>query len=127
MAGDISRVVSTVKAIVNNVEYALVPGSVTYKDGKKERNTKAADNGDVVYADNAEAAKGMIKFQYFATKDNLDSARQIEEDTAVTVKIFDEASDFQRTMRSGVSLNDSDKTLGPDGIGEFNFEGTPLE
>lgn len=126
MAGDLQRIVSAVKADVNGTEYAIVPGSVTYKDGKPERSVMAADNGDVFFSENFETRKGMLKFEWFATVENLDSSRKIEEGTAVTVKIFNEVG-FERVMKSGVSLNDAEKSLGSDGKGEFTFEGSPLE
>ncbi len=126
MAGDLKRVVGSAKAIVDEIEFAVVPGSVVYKDGKKARNVMGADNGDVFFSENYEEAKGMIKFEAFATVENFDNAKQIEERDSVTVKIFNEQG-FERTMKSGVSLNDSEKSIGSDGKLELNFEGTPLE
>lgn len=126
MAGDLKRIISAVKAQVDEFEFAVAPGSVTYKDGKPARTVKAADNNDVFSSENFEEAKGMIKFEFFGTEENLAQCRQIEERDSVTVKIFDEDG-FERVMKSGVSLNDSEKSLGSDGKGEFSFEGSPLE
>ena len=121
----LNRAVSTVQVRVDEFELGIKAGSLTYKEGFATRTVTGLDNGDVIASESREDAKGMIKFEMPPTKDNIKTVRSIEQRAVVTVKFFDD-NGTERVMAQGVSLNDSEKSIGSDGTLELNFEGTPL-
>lgn len=124
--GSLKRAVSTVKVRVDEIELGIISGSLEFGEGFPNRKVEGMDDGTVVVSEDQSTAIGMIKFSLKPTPENLRDARSLERRNAVSVAFFDD-NNVERVMRSGVSKNDSTKSVGSDGKIELCFEGTPLE
>jgi hypothetical protein len=123
--GELNRITSAAKVTVDEFEFIIEPNSLSYKDGNPSRSVKGTTGG-AYYADNYEDAKGMIKFSIPNTQANDKALNQVRRRGQVTVKAEEIGGNWKRVMKAGVSLNDSESSVGSDGMLEETFEGTPL-
>lgn len=118
---------STWIALVDEIEFPIISGSLEFLPGKKKRDVEAMDNGDIVSTEDSTSAVGMIKFETKNTKSALANALIVESRKPVTVTIFTPDGAVNKVMRVGVSLNDSSRTSGTDAKIPLEFKGSPLE
>lgn len=121
----LQRAISTLTVKVNGIEFGIIPKSLEYKDGLPTRDVKGLDNGDVYFTEDREEAVGMIKFEVPTTAENIADVKTIEASKKVTVKFYDDDG-YEKVMSSGVSKNDSTKSIGTDAKITLEFMGTPL-
>lgn len=120
------KALSVVKALVDEIELAVVPSSASYYDGHSKAEVKGTDNGTVVFSENMDEAVGMIKYDIYATTENAKLIDIIRNRKFVSSKILNDDGSFSKTMKVGTLMNDTDDTLGPDGKITLHFKGTPL-
>lgn len=122
----LTRVISTLIVNIDGVEVGIIPGSLTFKEGKPTRNAKGTDNRDVTFTENREEAVGMIKYEMPNTSENLTLATTQEGRSGSTVSFYDDFG-TEKSMTSGVTKNDSERTTGEDGKIPMEWIGTPLD
>lgn len=126
MAGSLKRVISTVTVNVDGIDIGIISGSLEFDEGKPKRSAEGLDNGDILISENRKDAFGMIKFIIPTTKENIQLARTLEGRKSSTISFYDD-NGTEVVMSSGVTKNDSSRTLGEDGKIPMDYIGTPLD
>lgn len=113
---------------INDVQYAYVPNTLKYNDGKgmTSVNVNAAGGGQTVVtqAIDLENAKGMVSFEFRMTKDNDKATRSFFSSIGGnTIRLSNNETGFTKSF-SGMSLTeDPTRELSADGTFELVFEG----
>lgn len=112
---------------VNDVTIAIVPNSLSYKNGsgdKKVFTQSSGGNGvQIVITEDAETKKSMVKFKLYNTAANI----QLTKDWGVlfsnTISISEDQ--ISESFQDMVIVTEPEKNIGADGDLELEFEGAP--
>lgn len=113
---------------INDVQYAYVPNTLKYNDGKGmiQTNVNAAGGGATVvtHARDLENAKGMVSFELRMTKDNDKATRSFFKNVGGnSIRLSNNDTGFTKSF-GGMSLTeDPTRELTADGTFELVFEG----
>ena len=121
-----------VQVVVDNIPWAIVPGSFSYIRGTGTRDTKTAvvgTNVTIVKSLNLEEAFGQFKFMVRNTETDLERIdRTIDEGQqhAVTISgtVRENNQSFTRSFNDAGIVNDPERALSPDGETELEWTGT---
>lgn len=124
------RQLTEITLVVNNAVIGYIPNSLAFRDGKGEiqvnTNTTGGGAVSVTHAFNIETAKGMVKFELRATKENEAlTATWFNLIGGNVLELSDGATDFAKSFTEMSLISDPEKPINADGNFELVFEGNP--
>lgn len=122
------RTLSNPTVEVNDVVIGIIPNSLTYKEGKGDKDVKAESAGgnsiDVVITENAETKISMVKFKLYNTDGNLNAINVWSENETNTILLSE--GNIQVPFRDMVVTTEPERAIGADGELEIEFKGAPV-
>jgi len=115
---------------VNDDTIAIIPNSLTYKEGQGDRKVKAESAGgnsiSTVVTVDAETKISDCKFKLYNTADNLNKIKEwMAEDEGVTISLSED--DVTVSFNNMVVTTEPERAVGADGELEIEFMGPPVE
>ena len=115
---------------VNDDTIAIIPNSLTYKEGQGDRKVKAESAGgnsiSTVVTVDAETKISDCKFKLYNTADNLNRIKEwMAEDEGVTISLSED--DVTVAFNNMVVTTEPERAVGADGELEIEFMGPPVE
>ncbi len=114
--------------LVNDEVVAINPNSLSFKEGFGSRTMRSASIGqgkvEQVYANDAESAIGMVKFELPTTPANIGLVRswlQLENANVVGIAGSTSEGDVTKTFTQAAVTNDPENNIGADGNIEVEF------
>jgi hypothetical protein len=113
---------------VNNTIIAIVPNSLSFKDGKGNKTMRSQSSGGnaitIVVTTDAETKKGMVKFTLITTKQNDDLKSEWQDAVdGVAIRLSD--GNWSKSFRRMHIMEEPEVTTGAEGSTEITFEGQP--
>jgi len=113
------------RVLVNNLSVAIVPNSCSYTEGLGEQTVRTASAGggsvQSVYSNNVETNLSMVKFDMFATAENLETILLWKNNANANV-ISISGDGLTRSFASAVLTNDYEINLGSDSVVSLEFK-----
>ena len=117
---------------VNNNTVSIIPNTLVYTEGFGEQEIKAASAGggqvEQIFSDNIETNFSMVKFDIFATTENIAIARgwkAAKNQNLVQFAGRTADGNVTRTFTQAAILNDYEIELGSDGKISLEFKANP--
>ncbi len=126
MGQDLQKAISKFLVRVDEFDFPVIPKTLVFKSGKNERTVEKMDNDQLISSEDNTTGVGMIKFDVKLTAESLRNAEIVESRSQVTVKIFTEDGTVDKVMRSGVSINNTERSVSDSKL-TLEFQGTELE
>jgi hypothetical protein len=113
----------------NNVAVAVVPNSITYREGTGEQTMRAQSAGggsvQAVYSKNVEGNLSYLKFALYNTPENIELAADNKAlDNANALSLTGDGG-FSRTFNNMAITNDYEVNLGADTVIDIELMGDP--
>lgn len=112
---------------VNDVSIAIVPNSLSYKNGSGDKKVLTQSSGgnaiEVVITEDAETKKSMVKFKLYNTAGNIQLTKDWGALFSNTISISEDQ--IAESFQDMVIITEPEKDIGADGNLELEFEGAP--
>jgi hypothetical protein len=126
-----ARGLSNPTVSVDDEVVAIEANSLSFNEGAGEMNvrTQSAGGGaiETVVTEDVSTKRAMVKFGLLATSRNLDLVTQWQERSrslrGVVIRVSD--LDFTRSFRGSRIINDPERSIGPEGRVEVEFNCNP--
>jgi|WetSurMetagenome_2_1015567.scaffolds.fasta_scaffold624789_1 hypothetical protein len=114
MAANISKMLSTPTIRVNDQTTMIVPNSLTFTEGLGERSLKAQSGGGnqvgFVMSENIETRYSEVKFQLYATSENIEAVRTWKSNVFSNTLSFEDEGITRFGTTAGITNNYEVKT-----------------
>lgn len=124
-----ARTLSNPTIEVNDEIIAIVPNSLSFKEGIGDKNVRSQSAGgnsvDPVITENAETKIGMCKFKLYNTAVSLALATDWTNRFGSSIRIYEQ--DFNISFRDMVVTTEPERLIGADGDLEIEWMGRPSQ
>jgi len=121
------RALSNPTVEVNDEVIAIIPNSLSYKNGIGDKEAKAASSGgnaiSIVITENAETKISMVKFKMYNTAGNLQLVKDWSSLYSNTISISEH--EVSESFSDMVITTEPERAVGADGELEVEWKGAP--